>query len=233
MTLQLEAVAFDTDDVTAIATFWAALLDRDIIEEPDGALLPGGDLQVGLRFTKSDSVQRGKPRLHLHLTSDSRDHQRHIAESAIRLGGNYLDVGQGEDAEFIVLADPGGNELCVIEPENRYLAGTGRLGEVTCDGPRAVGLFWSESLQWPLVLDQDEQSAVQAPSGGTKISWDPWPGERTPERSRRRQRFELIAADVARERDRLIRLGASMLEGSAERVEMADPGGDVFVLTSG
>ena len=45
-----------------------------------------------------------------------------------------------------MLADPGGNELCVIEPSNNFLAGTGYLGEVTCDGTRAAGLFWRDAL---------------------------------------------------------------------------------------
>jgi hypothetical protein len=40
------------------------------------------------------------------------------------------------DDTHVVLADPGGKRLCVIEPGNNYLAGTGHLGEVTCDGTR-------------------------------------------------------------------------------------------------
>jgi hypothetical protein len=66
-------------------------------------------------------------------------------ERALRLGGRHIDVGQGPDADFVVLADSGGNELCVIEPGNKYLAGTGYLGEVTCDGTRDVGLFWRDA----------------------------------------------------------------------------------------
>ncbi|MGH3502358.1 MAG: hypothetical protein ACRDQA_15940 [Nocardioidaceae bacterium] len=45
-------------------------------------------------------------------------------------------MGQGPDEDFVMLADPGGNELCAIEPGNNYLAGTGYLGEVTCDGTK-------------------------------------------------------------------------------------------------
>ena len=71
-----------------------------------------------------------------------------------------------------MLADPAGNELCVIEPGNNFLAGTGRLGEVTCDGTRTVGLFWRDALAWPLVWDHRLQTAIQSPLGGTKISWD-------------------------------------------------------------
>ena len=70
-----------------------------------------------------------------------------------------------------MLADPGGNEFCVIEPGNRFLAGRGLLGEVTCDGTREVGLFWRDALGWPLVWDQGGETAVQSPQGGTKVSW--------------------------------------------------------------
>ena len=133
-------------------------------------------MQVGLRFVTSDSKQVGPRRLHLHLTSSSLEHQQRTVETALRLGGRHIDVGQGPDDPHVVLADPGGNELCVIEPGNNYLAGTGYLGEVTCDGTRDVGLFWRDALGWPLVWDENEQTAVQSPLGGTKISWDSWGG---------------------------------------------------------
>ena len=70
-----------------------------------------------------------------------------------------------------MLADPEGNEFCVIEPGNAFLAGCGFLGELACDGTRDVGLFWSEALGWPLVWDQDEETAIQSPRGGTKVAW--------------------------------------------------------------
>jgi hypothetical protein len=79
----------------------------------------------------------------------------------------------GRDSVF--LADPGGNEFCVIEPGNNFLAGCGSLGEFTCDGTREVGLFWRDALGWSLVWDQGEQTAIQSPQGGTKISWERWP----------------------------------------------------------
>jgi hypothetical protein len=126
---------------------------------------------------------------------------------ALRLGGRRIDVGQGPDDKHVVLADPGGNELCVIEPGNNYLAGTGYLGEVTCDGTRDVGLFWRDALGWPLVWDRNEQTAVQSPLGGTKISWDSWGGPPVePKNGRNRQRFDLATADPANEAQRLVSL---------------------------
>lgn len=232
MAVRLEAVRFEVADAFAAAAFWAALLDREVRTESRGALVPGDKTQVGLRFVTSQTEQVGRPRLHLHLTSSSLEHQRTTVERALRLGGRHIDVGQAPDAAHFVLADPGGNELCVIEPGNNYLAGTGYLGEVTCDGSRNVGMFWRDALGWPLVWDKDEQTAVQSPLGGTKISWDWWGRGPSAERVRgsNRQLFDLVTADPASETERLVGLGAIRLSDLAGGVEMADPDGNAFCL---
>jgi len=231
MALRFVAVTFDVRDPTTLGAFWAELLGRQRVAEVAGVLLPGDDTQVGLRFVTSDTEQVGRPRLHLHLTSSSLEHQQRTVAMALRLGGRHIDVGQGPDDEFVVLADPGGNELCVIEPGNSYLAGTGYLGEVTCDGTRGVGLFWRDALGWPLVWDENEQTAVQSPLGGTKISWDSWEGPIVRTRNgRNRQRFDLVTADPASEVDRLVSLGATRLSDLTDGVALADPDGNEFGL---
>jgi hypothetical protein len=226
----LEAVTFEVADVAPVADFWAGLLQREILEEDNGALLPGDRAQVGLRLVASHTEQVGARRLHLHLTSTSLEDQRRTVESVLRRGGHHLDVGQGPDADFVVLADPGGNEMCVIEPHNTFLAGTGFLGEVTCDGTRAVGLFWRDALNWPLVWDQHEETAVQSPRGGTKISWGGPPV--APRSGRNRQRFDLVTPDLSTEVDRLVSLGATRVTDLVDGVELADPDGNEFGLRS-
>jgi hypothetical protein len=228
--LVLEAVTFEVADVAPVAAFWAGLLQREILEEDNGALLPGDAAQVGLRLVASHTEQVGARRLHLHLTSTSLEDQRRTVESVLRLGGHHLDVGQGPDADFVVLSDPGGNEMCVIEPHNTFLAGTGFLGEVTCDGTRAVGLFWRDALDWPLVWDQHEETAVQSPRGGTKISWGGPPV--APRSGRNRQRFDLVTPDLSTEVDRLVSLGATRVADLVDGVELADPDGNEFGLRS-
>lgn len=231
MTLRLDAVVFDVADAHAAAAFWAGLLDRELLPEPGGALVPGDPTQVGLRFRTSESVQTGPRQLHLHLTSTSLWDQRQTVERALRLGGRHHDTGQAPEDRFVVLADPGDNELCVIEPGNAYLAGAGFLGEVTCDGSREVGLFWRDALGWPLVLDEDGQTAIQSPHGGTKISWDPWEDPAAHARpGRERQRFDLVAADPADEAERLLTLGATRLAERDGHIEMADPDGHAFEI---
>jgi hypothetical protein len=129
----------------------------------------------------------------------------------------------------IVLADPEDNEFCVIEPGNAFLAGCGFLGELACDGTREVGLFWSAALDWPLVWDQNEETAIQSPHGGTKVAWGGPPV--APKEAWNRQRFDLAPAggDQAAELDRLVSLGAKRLSAEADgTVVLADPDGNEF-----
>jgi hypothetical protein len=69
-----------------------------------------------------------------------------LVDRLVALGARHIDVGQGPNDRHVVLADPEGNELCIIEPGNKFLAGCGRLGSITCDGPPEVGYFWSGAL---------------------------------------------------------------------------------------
>lgn len=231
MVLWLQAVSFDVADAGAVAAFWAGLLGRDVITEPGGARVPGEDTQVGLRFVASATGRVGRPRLHLHLTSSSPEDQQRTVEKALRLGGRHLDVGQGSDEPFVVLADPGDNELCVIEPGNNFLAGTGYLGEVTCDGSRETGVFWHDAVGWPLVWDEGEQTAIQSPLGGTKISWDSWGVQKVEAGSGTTwQRFDLVTTDVAAESERLVSLGATRRSESPDGAVLADPDGHPFNL---
>ncbi|NNC13746.1 VOC family protein [Planctomonas sp. JC2975] len=233
MAARLEAVAFDVADPSAVGAFWAGILGREVVDERDGVLVPGDEFQVGFRFTASHGEQIGRPWLHLHLASTDPDDQARIVEAALSRGAHYLDVGQEPDAPHVVLSDPGGNELCVLEPGNNWMSGTGFVGEVTCDGTRDVGFFWRDALGWLLVWDEGDQTAIQSPVGGTKISWDSWHRPGTESRNaRNRQRFELVAADPSREAERLVQLGASRRAELSDGVMLADPDGNAFRLRS-
>jgi hypothetical protein len=228
MSLRLVAVSFDAHDPEILGAFWAGVLGREIVEEPNGLLLPGKDTQLGLRFVAATTEGSGRNRLHLHLTSSTTEDQWRTVETVLRLGGRRFGtkpLPMGRDSIF--LADPGGNEFCVIEPGNNYLAGSGFLGEFTCDGTREVGLFWRDALGWPLVWDQGEQTAIQSPRGGTKISWDRWPAA---PKSGRKQQFDLAAPEPAVEAERLVALGATVLGDRDGGVGLADPDGNEFVV---
>ncbi|MEZ5091179.1 VOC family protein [Nocardioides sp.] len=226
---RLVALACDARDPGQLARFWAGLLGRDLVGDARGPLLPGPPGEVALRFVPSDSVKSGQSRVHLHVTSETPEHQAASVTRALDLGGHHVDVGQRPEEGHVVLADPEGNELCVIEAGNAFLAGCGLLGELACDGTRAVGVFWSQALDWPLVWDQDEETAVQSPAGGTKIAWGGPP--LVPKHGPNRQRLELATDDLDAEADRLVALGATRLASYDGRVELADPSDNELWLT--
>jgi hypothetical protein len=155
---------------------------------------------------------------------------------SLGLGARHIDVGQRPEEGHVVLADPEGNEFCVIEPGNNFLADCGFIGALACDGSQEVGYFWSEALGWPLVWDRDLQTAIRSPRGGPKISWG---GETMrPEGGKNRLHFDLappVRGDQHGEVDRLVSLGATRIDigqGEVGWVVMADPDGREFrVLT--
>ena len=234
MPSRLRALTLDAHHPGRLAEFWAGLLRRVVVADAGGASLPGSGAQIALRFASSTAPKVGPNRVHLHLTSASPDGQQGTVAEALALGAHHLDVGQLPEEEHVVLADPEGNEFCVIEPGNAFLAGCGFLGELACDGTREVGHFWAEVLGWPLVWDEAGETAIQSPQGGTKLAWGGPPLAR--KHGRNRQRFDLAVAgeDLVAEVDRLVGLGASRLGGVGESaVELADPDGNEFSLTPG
>ncbi|SDP22396.1 hypothetical protein SAMN04489867_1781 [Pedococcus dokdonensis] len=222
MSSTLVALDLDAHDPAALAQFWGSLLARPVQERAGGHLLAGGDTQVGLRFVASDSTKVGPNRTHLHLTSRDEADMRRVVDRALELGASHLHVGQLPEEGHVVLADPEGNELCVIPPGTSFLAGTGFLGELACDGTRAVGVFWSEALGWPLVWDEDEETAIQSPAGGTKVAWGGPPLAPKPGRNRTRLLLAPVG-DHATEVERLVSLGATVIDEAG--VDAAAEGG--------
>jgi predicted enzyme related to lactoylglutathione lyase len=232
VTSRLRALSIDANEPHRLATFWAGVLDRSPDPADPLVLPPNREPEFPIRFLPTSRVRSGPNQMHFDLTSASLDDQQRTVARALELGAHHHDVGQGPDAEHVVLADPEGNEFCVIEPDNAFLAGCGRIGALASDGSRAVGHFWSQALGWPLVWDQDEETAIQSPHGGTKITWGGPPvREKT---GRNRLHLDLAPADgtdAAEEVERLVALGAThVLRHASGRVELLDPDGNEFCL---
>ena len=99
-----------------------------------------------------------------------------------------------------------------------------------------MGLFWSAATGWPLVWEQDEETAIQSPRGGAKVAWGGPPV--APKSGKNRLHLHVAPAaggDQQAEVDRLVALGARRLDlgqGDVSWVVMADPDGNEFcVLT--
>jgi hypothetical protein len=230
MTLAFMSVVFRSDDPQRDAEFWGAILGRSAERDGDELLLRGSSGQVGLAFARDVAHSGGQNRLHLHLADGPLD-QRGTIAACEKLGARLRGNGHVPANSFAAMADVVGDDFCVIEDDNGYLAGTGPLGEVTCVGTRAVGHFWSRALQWPLVWEVGEETAVQAPAGGTKVAWGGEPLD--PGIATDRQFFVLTVADdeFDEEVDRLIALGATGRgDRRAGRATLSDPDGVEFQL---
>ncbi|MEU0932918.1 VOC family protein [Embleya sp. NPDC005971] len=238
MTCQLFAVCFDANQPARLARFWSGVLDREMIDDPhEGvALLPGDGTGFRIRFRPTSEPKAGQNRLHFDLTSTSPEDQRQTVAGALELGARHTDVGQRPEEGHVVLADPEGNEFCVIRPGNEFLAGCGFLGAVSCDGSQEVGYFWSKALDWPLVWDQDQETAIRSPLGGSKITWGGPP--LMPRLGRDRLHFDLVTpadGDHRAEVDRLLALGATLVDPAPDetgRVTMLDPDGNEFTVAT-
>ncbi len=116
--VRIQCLAVDTNDPDALASFWGAMLGwRRTYDSPDEVVLepPAGSPEDGvspdLIFLRVPEEKSGKNRLHLDLRPVDQAAEVRRAES---LGAERVSVGQGPDATWVVLADPEGNEFCVL-----------------------------------------------------------------------------------------------------------------------
>jgi hypothetical protein len=106
-----------------------------------------------------------KNRVHLDLSSQDDDDQGRTVERLIAMGATPVDIGQ-RAVPWVVLADPDGNELCVLEPRERYLRG-GALASVVIDAhdPGALAHFWAAATGWSIETETDAFATLHHPSG--------------------------------------------------------------------
>jgi Glyoxalase-like domain len=120
MTLRIQCLCIDSGDPVKLASFWEAALGwRRTHEEEDQVVLepPAGSREDGivpdLLFLRVPEQKSGKNRLHLDLRPADQAAEVTRLEG---LGARRADVGQGPEATWIVMADPDGNEFCVLRP---------------------------------------------------------------------------------------------------------------------
>jgi len=139
----------DCADPARQAGFWSAALGWEIghQEESWTAVWPAGysypePTALPLVFVTVPEAKTTKNRVHLDLSTTSAEHQRSQVRRLLGLGAAVADIGQGE-VPWTVLADPEGNEFCVLDPRPVY-RDTGPVAAVVCDSARPgdVADFW-------------------------------------------------------------------------------------------
>jgi predicted enzyme related to lactoylglutathione lyase len=106
-------VVVDAANPALKARFWAAVLDYQIVfEQPDEVVIAKDrETYPGIIFVPVPEPKTVKNRLHIDLNPDNQE-----AEVArlLGLGAKRVDVGQNDEVTWVVMADPEGNEFCVL-----------------------------------------------------------------------------------------------------------------------
>ncbi|HEY2286341.1 MAG TPA: VOC family protein [Streptosporangiaceae bacterium] len=122
MPVTLHHVVVDTRDLPGLARFWSQALGWKILSERDREIVIGPDehAPVGMCFMPVSDSKTVKNRLHLDLTTEAGDRDAEI-ERLLALGASRVDIGQTGEESWTVLADPEGNEFCVIRPKTTLI----------------------------------------------------------------------------------------------------------------
>ena len=117
MTLKFDEICIDAHDATALGEWWAGVLGwpHDIDEDGDVRLHPPPGQGPPWIFIAVPDDKVVKNRIHLDFKGE--DQQAEV-DRVIRLGARHVDIGQTGDESWVVLADPEGNEFCILAPDD-------------------------------------------------------------------------------------------------------------------
>jgi Glyoxalase-like domain len=172
MTTRLVHLVVDAADPPGLARFWSAALGWEIaLEAPEEVVVwpPGYDypdpVALPLVFVPVPEPKTVKNRVHLDLATSSAEQQAAQVRRLRSLGAAPADIGQG-DVPWVVLADPEGNEFCVLDPRPLY-ADTGQVAAVVvdCTDPAAMARFWGRAAGWNLHDQAGDFASLRSPAG--------------------------------------------------------------------
>ena len=115
MAARFTELIVDAADPPALARWWTEVLGWRVTEaDDDGVEIadPGGALPT-IVFVPVPEAKTGKNRLHIDVSPVGCDQDEELAR-LLSLGAVPAAVGQGDDVTWVVLADPEGNELCLL-----------------------------------------------------------------------------------------------------------------------
>ena len=115
MPSQLASIAIDAINPQVVADFWCAVLGWHVLEEDTGIISigPRDKTYPSIDVIRVPEGKTVKNRLHFDLRADGTSTAEEL-ERLLALGARRTDVGQGPDVSWVVLADPEGNEFCLL-----------------------------------------------------------------------------------------------------------------------
>lgn len=235
---RLVALCIDANDPHALARFWGAALGAEVVDNPTDELhlAPTEAVPFHILFLPVTEPKSGKNRIHFDLVAESLAHQAEMVDLLTSHGARPAEVGQEPDADHVVLADPEGNEFCIVL-RGEFLASTGVLGAIVFEpAAHAMGFFWSEAAGWPVVYDEDGDTAIRSPDGtGPFITFGPPVSAAKAGKNRIHLDVAPFAGDTTdRSVERLVARGAQRVDiGQGDDVTwtvLADPEGNEFCV---
>jgi hypothetical protein len=112
MTSAFTELTIDCVDAELLARFWCEVLGYSIAGREDDWVEISGPEGPSLIFAEVPETKTIKNRIHIDLNPVDRDRDAEVSR-LVELGATHADVGQG-DVDWVVLADPEGNEFCVL-----------------------------------------------------------------------------------------------------------------------
>ncbi|MBT2492863.1 VOC family protein [Streptomyces sp. ISL-96] len=126
MTSKFTDLAIDCADPNGLARFWCSVLGYEVQDKDEdegivtigSPMVPEGTDRLGpvpptLTFALVPEGKTVKNRLHIDVNPTDRE-QEEEARRLLGLGARHVDVGQTGDESWVTLADPEGNEFCVL-----------------------------------------------------------------------------------------------------------------------
>ena len=126
MTVSLHHIVIDAHDLPGLARFWSEVLGWKILSERDREIVIGSDrdAEVGICLMPAREAKSVKNRVHLDLNPGGDagpDDREAEIRRIIALGARHVDIGQTGDESWTVLADPEGNEFCILRPKRTLI----------------------------------------------------------------------------------------------------------------
>ncbi len=117
MQLHIDSITFDCADALALATFWSGLTGWNVYHDDDPEVLVAPHYPhegTSLLFIPVPEGKSVKNRVHLDLQPEDRTRDEAVA-AAVELGATVLSDHRDPDGKgWVVLADPEGNEFCIV-----------------------------------------------------------------------------------------------------------------------
>jgi len=122
MPVRLHHIVIDAHDLPKLARFWTQALGWKVLSEREREIVIGTDenAPVGICFMPVTDQKIVKNRVHLDITTEAQDRDQEI-DRLLGLGAQRADIGQTGKESWTVLADPEGNEFCVIRPKQTLI----------------------------------------------------------------------------------------------------------------